>query len=234
MNIEFRPILSWPGTPTRHRKTLLGQQTYPVIIARLKSEMEKLKTFSVIVCTGHQADDIRRDGMPKASARVPLHPGVIVWFDSRALRGGKELGSLRYACDTYDHWQDNLRAIVLTLEALRAVDRHGATLRGEQYRGFTAIPSKDEPPKQEAPKSQDIDQTSKRLRTLATIVINGMGRGCIPSDVDDFLLNPEWRKTVYRKGVLRLHPDQGGDETSFRVFQTAWDEINAAITERQS
>ena len=75
---------------------------------------------------------IRTDGLPYANARYGTNPGVIVSFDSRH-------GPLRYATDAFTEWQDNLRAIALSLEALRAVDRYGVTRRGEQYTGWRAI-----------------------------------------------------------------------------------------------
>lgn len=46
----------------------------------------------------------------------------------------------RFGADRYADWRDNLRAIALTLEALRAVDRYGLTPERQQYRGFTATP----------------------------------------------------------------------------------------------
>src|SRR5947208_1880483 len=75
--------------------------------------------------------DIRLDGRPRARA-VASHPGVVLAFDSRH-------GPLKYAVDTFDRWQDNLRAIALGLEHLRAVDRYGVTRRGEQYTGWRQI-----------------------------------------------------------------------------------------------
>jgi hypothetical protein len=45
-----------------------------------------------------------------------------------------------YATDVCERWEHNVRAIALGLEALRAVDRHGITRRGEQYAGFKALP----------------------------------------------------------------------------------------------
>jgi hypothetical protein len=77
------------------------------------------------------ADQFRLDGKPRAQAKAE-HPGVILSFDSLH-------GHLSYPCDTFLKWQDNLRAIVLSLEALRKVDRYGVTSHGEQYRGFAAI-----------------------------------------------------------------------------------------------
>lgn len=86
--------------------------------------------------------DLRLDGGVRASAR-PASPAVAVAFDS--IRG-----PLIFRCDRYGQksygakmdapWQHNVRAIALTLEALRAVDRYGATESGEQYTGYKALP----------------------------------------------------------------------------------------------
>lgn len=86
--------------------------------------------------------DIRIDGALRADARADS-PAVLVAFESKH-------GPLIYRCDRYrggsyrskmSSWQHNARAIALTLEALRAVDRYGATSKGEQYRGFKALPA---------------------------------------------------------------------------------------------
>lgn len=58
---------------------------------------------------------------------------VGVSFDSKH-------GPLTYETAEFATWQDNLRAIALGLEALRAVDRYGISKRGEQYRGWKALP----------------------------------------------------------------------------------------------
>jgi hypothetical protein len=77
------------------------------------------------------AEQFRIDGRPRASAKAS-HPGVILSVST-------SVGALRYPCDRFATWQDNLRAIALSLEALRKVDRYGVTKSGEQYRGFLAI-----------------------------------------------------------------------------------------------
>jgi hypothetical protein len=54
----------------------------------------------------------------------------------------------RYATDAYTQkfagdlpgWQANVRAVTLTLEALRSIDRWGVSRRGQQYTGFLALP----------------------------------------------------------------------------------------------
>jgi hypothetical protein len=60
------------------------------------------------------------------------HPGVEISFDSRAH------GRQSFATDEYDDWQDNVRAIALSLEALRAVERWGVS-KGRQYAGFALL-----------------------------------------------------------------------------------------------
>jgi hypothetical protein len=84
--------------------------------------------------------------MLRSNAKVGF-PGVRVAFESKH-------GPLTYATDKYDQvyysdtpgWQANIRAIALGLEALRAVDRHGITRRGEQYTGWKALPAGDGTP----------------------------------------------------------------------------------------
>lgn len=79
------------------------------------------------------AQHFRRDGLPRAD-RSAYSPGVVLTFHSGKLRA-----PLRYEVATYDDWRDNVRAIALGLEALRAVDRYGVTRSGEQYQGWKQL-----------------------------------------------------------------------------------------------
>lgn len=46
------------------------------------------------------------------------------------------------AVDRYDRVQDNLAAIAATLEAMRAIERHGgASILDRAFQGFTALPA---------------------------------------------------------------------------------------------
>jgi hypothetical protein len=78
----------------------------------------------------------RASGRPKADA-VQRSPGVVLRFE--VPQGDPDLRE--FPCDTYLDWQDNVRAIAKTLEALRAVERYGAA-RGRQYEGFKALPAR--------------------------------------------------------------------------------------------
>lgn len=135
--------------------------------------------------------DIRRDGMLRANARVRF-PGVIVSFTS-ALHG-----PLTYATDAYEQryssdlpgWQANLRAIALSLEALRAVDRYGVTKSGEQYVGWRAIET--------GPSTVGFASAEEALRW-----VHQQAGSEVAADVAP--------RTAYRAAARRLHPDTGGD-----------------------
>lgn len=103
----------------------------------LSDELRQLKARHVVIELDVRERDIRLDGFPRADARVGV-PCVVISFESKH-------GPLRYATGEYVDWQDNVRAIALSLNALRAVDRYGVSRRGEQYRGWRALPPSSDP-----------------------------------------------------------------------------------------
>jgi hypothetical protein len=75
----------------------------------------------------------RLDGLPKSNARMPDDPGAAIYW-----RKGKDTRCM--AIDRYDRVQDNIAAIAATLEAMRAIDRHGgASILDRAFQGFTAL-----------------------------------------------------------------------------------------------
>jgi len=132
---QIEPIGTWarPITKNRASRHRFSASWYNTM-ELLTSEIEKLGVRGVIaVRIDVQRGDIRLDGMLRANARVDF-PGVVVSFESR-------YGPLSYATDEYNSWQANVRAIALSLQALRAVDRYGVSKSGEQYAGWRAIES---------------------------------------------------------------------------------------------
>jgi hypothetical protein len=196
MRYEFRPLTAWTGpftadrTPAR-RFSAAWQSTLDL----LGRETELLGATLVVVQVDVAEADLRRDGMLRANAR-PKHPGVKISFESR-------FGPLTYATDNYDHWQANVRAIALGLEALRAVDRYGITKTGEQYRGFRAIEG--------APsETMTADEAVRFLAAQSGVTVLG------PGDTSAITL-------AYRRAVQQHHPDRGGDASVFRRLTTARD-----------
>jgi hypothetical protein len=134
MRYEIRPLGPWFGSVTADRKGAgRFRASWTDTLGLLKYEAELLDATTLVVQIDADPGDIRRDGMLRARSRVGF-PGVKVSLDSRH-------GSLTYATDAYDGWQANVRAIALSMQALRAVDRYGVSTKGEQYRGWSAIDS---------------------------------------------------------------------------------------------
>lgn len=136
MQYEFRPLGLWSGpeTPRNQRRRSQFKAAYEDTLDLLFREAETLNARHLVLQVDLQPRDIRVDGLPRSNARYGNHPGVVVSFDSKH-------GPLRYATDAFEDWKSNLRAIALSLEALRAVDRYGVSKRGEQYTGWSALPA---------------------------------------------------------------------------------------------
>lgn len=139
MDISFRPLPNWPYPATPDRR--FGQFKHRGVkipwertLRDLQYEVEMLDGHDIIIGAGYAEGDVRRDRQPRADARAPRHPGVEISFESR-------YGRLTYATDVFWDWRDNVRAVALGLEALRAIDRWGVARRGQQYAGFAQLPA---------------------------------------------------------------------------------------------
>lgn len=136
MKATFRPLVwTGPTTPAEQRRSRRAfKASWPSTLDLLDRELYYLDARTLVIEADFADGDIRLDGMPRANARQPVHPGVRIAFESMH-------GPLIYATDSCEFWQHNVRSIALGLEALRAVDRYGVTKRGEQYTGWKALPS---------------------------------------------------------------------------------------------
>jgi hypothetical protein len=83
--------------------------------------------------------NIRQDGLPRAD-RNARTPGIVLSFAAGSVPGRPQL---RYEVTEFSDWRDNVRAVALGLQALRAVDRYGVTKRGEQYQGWKQLAAGD-------------------------------------------------------------------------------------------
>jgi hypothetical protein len=134
IDCRFKPINAWPSKPTpgEQRKRSPFKSGWQKTLDLLEAELNHLDAGSIAIEGFFSLGDIRNDGWPKSGAR-PTQPGVIVSFDTKQ-------GRMVMPCDTYTHWEANVRAIALTLECLRAVKRYGATSeRQEQYTGWLKL-----------------------------------------------------------------------------------------------
>ncbi|GHH57602.1 molecular chaperone DnaJ [Lentzea cavernae] len=190
---QIEPLGTWGREVTRNRRPAhTFRVSWSNTLELLTSEIEMLGVRGVIaVRIDVQRADIRLDGMIRARARAGF-PGVVVSFESR-------FGPLSYATDAYDTWQANVRAIALSLQALRAVDRYGVSRSGEQYAGWRAIES--------SKATSEFASADDALRWLEEVVAEPGIRS---------------RKNLVRLAALKCHPDQrDGDRTMWNRYETA-------------
>jgi hypothetical protein len=194
IDIQMHPIERWPGEYTKNRKKSMFKASYGKTLDLLEYELGLLKATNVILQVALESKDIRLDGKPRSGAKA-AHPGIILTFDSK-------YGPLQYPCDRFDDWEDNLRAIALSLEHLRAVDRYGVTKRGEQYTGWTALPNKNG--------KMSHYEAMAMLSTYSGMELTEAS-------------THETRIAAYRKAAAAAHPDRGQGDAAFKEVQAAKD-----------
>ncbi|MDX2147589.1 MAG: hypothetical protein SFZ23_08715 [Planctomycetota bacterium] len=185
----FRPLDKPIAAPTGGHKRCTFSSTWTNTLNVLEREMKHLKASDIVVELALTSDDIRNDGWPRSSAR-PQHPGVRISWRS------KTFGDMCRTCNTFDFWEHNIRAIALTLELLRRVERYGAIAGAEVYAGFKALPAGEFATKQDA------------ARTLLQFVYDPptITAAQIQSVIDDAAT----RREVFRAAAARAHPDRSG------------------------
>lgn len=210
--IRFVPLpRQWPGrqrpqgwkpTPSRFKGHAWGK-----VERELLAELERLRAKDITIALDlHGPGNIREDGGLRADAR-PVTSRVVLSF----VRGDAGM-RLTFPCDSFSSWEDNLWAIRLTLEHLRAIDRYGVTQGDQQYVGFTALASG-------KPASMSLDDA---LLVLAT---HG------EADSVDLLTAPDWLvDAVQKRARAATHPDTGGREEQFKDVEEAIRLVAAART----
>lgn len=207
-NIEYRSVVGWtdPETPDRDSRYRF-KATAAATRQLLRQEAGMLGASDVIVELAVPATSLYKDGSGLRADRshTVQHVGVVV----RLI--GTVHGDLRYACDQFDGWEANLRAIALGLEALRKVERYGIGRRGEQYVGWAALPPG-------TPMGAAAAEPAMTLEHAAA-VLAGAGDTFSPSDV---LADPDDARAAYRVAAKRYHPDTGGSTETFQKVEEAW------------
>lgn len=200
--IRFVSIEHWPGPRNQGPIRSPFKASYTKTCALLDRELSMLDAEHVVIQADCDTSQIRRDGMLRADARM-RGPGVIVSFESR-------YGPLSYPCDRFSDWQDNLRAIALSLEALRAVDRYGVTRRSEQYRGWKAITLRGD---------DEFNNAGEAAYFLA--------RHCPGVTATGIQADVEQARRAYKHAAAENHPDRGGAADLFNRITSAWEVLRA-------
>lgn len=161
--------------------------------------LEQLRSFGVregdaIISTNLK---VRLDGLPRADQPEPADRGVAVYWQRPEDKDTKVM-----ATDQYDRVADNLAAIAATLEAMRAIERHGgAQILKRAFTGFTALP---------AP-----GQTTAPWRQVLGLQPNEAGLRVA--------------EEAYKRLRSQCHPDKGGSPDAFNAVQRAWEQAQVEI-----
>jgi len=187
------PLTPWPNRrrPDQHIKSLFSSSwtsTHDLLDRELSWLVRGARTW--VLQMDVSESQIRRDGGVHARA-TPVSPAVRVSFNS-------DQGPLLYACDRYNTWQDNVRAIALSLEALRKVARYGVADSGEQYRGWQAISNR--------PNEMSREQAAEFIAHWS----DQPGYATVTGA--DLLATPTLIREIYRQAAKRAHPDVTGDD----------------------
>lgn len=218
-SVKLRPLTGWPADrkPEPFRRQAQFSASWSDTKALLASEGGHLGARLVVVefdVVGGEAA-FRIDGSLRANARPGLFPGVRVSMETRH-------GPLAYLSDRYQYaysgqppsWQANARAVALSLQALRAVDRHGVTSRGEQYIGWRALPA------------ADPDDLPTRRAAAARLLIR-LGDVTGTLEAGDVLADPGLMRRLFARAARAHHPDAGGDRNVFEQIVAARDLLGA-------
>lgn len=209
--IEIQPLANWPEKAAEERRASPFRANWTSTIDLLESELYSLSARNIVLQTMHSPEDIRLDGKLRGDSRAPSHPGVILTCER--FEGWDEESkqsrytALRFPCDTFVQWKDNVRAIALALEALRKIDRYGVRT-GSQYAGFKALPAGD----------VTVDMTPE---LAATFIARAAGMGTVPAIANSIIQTPVFAETVYRTAAKSLHPDKGGNPEDFKTLESA-------------
>jgi hypothetical protein len=176
-----------PGKAKRSKYEVTFEKAYEDLLAALR----RMGASGVVVSTNIP---LRRDGAPYMSnVAEPMDRGVAVYWTEAKTRAPRVM-----ACDAWLTVRENVRGIGLTLEALRAIERSGATeLLERAYTGFTALPT-----------------TAQRHWSD---VLN-VSREATLEDID----------AAYKTAVkLVTHPDRGGNHEAWVAINCARDQARA-------
>jgi hypothetical protein len=123
---------NWTRTPGHERQPSRYKVGGGRALNDLLYSLKQMGAVDVIVSTNVE---LLQDGLPYANRREPQDPGVAVYWL-------KDKKPQVMACDHWEKVHENIRAIGLALEAMRALERSGATqVFDRAFAGFAALPA---------------------------------------------------------------------------------------------
>jgi hypothetical protein len=192
--------LQWPIGRNRtseytRKHGMLNKMPSGRIRQLLFAELRKMSVTSFVVSSNVA---IRKDGLPYANQRQPDDPGVVLYFTRKGV-------DIAIACDTWTTTDANLRAIGLTIEAIRGMERWGT--------------------------EEMVDRAFTGFKALPEAIITPLPR----QDWFDFLgvqptANRQEIKRAYQNLAKAYHPDSGGSNNQFveltKAYNTGMEQAN--------
>jgi hypothetical protein len=187
--IESYP-LQWPvgyqriKYPTRSK----FKGTFAASRDGIIKELKMLGAKAIVLSTNIP---LKNDGMPYATFKTPDDKGVAVYFELF-----NEPSVL--ACDKWDRIEDNMKAVMLTVQAMRGIDRWGVSdILKRTFTGFKALP-------------ESCTSTNASWWEILGVSINS---------------NEDEIKTAYRALAKKYHPDVNSiNPEYFNVIQSAYEQ----------
>lgn len=189
---------AWVGPDTDRRWKGQERVTLEQGIARVRRELRALGVAESQIVISSDLK-LRQDGQPNAGqAWAKLDQGAAVYWRLERTHGQPVTRCM--AIDRYDRLPDNLAAIAATLEAMRAIERHGgAMILDRAFTGFAALP---------APAAQDLPHQ-----------VLGVDEHATRQEIE----------YAYRRLAQQLHPDVGGSHEQMSRINTARDAMLGAL-----
>lgn len=128
--------LDWPESEPRTLRHQRKYAPFKVTLARARDELfDELRLLGargVVLSTNME---LRRDGLPYAKQRRLDDPGAAAYWEIDGQ-------AFAMACDTYETLRGNVRALGLSVKALRALERYASrSIRDRAFQGFAALPA---------------------------------------------------------------------------------------------
>lgn len=190
--------LSWPEgwTRTKWRKHARFSASFTRARNDVYAELKRIFGANISITSNVS---LNHRGVPDGRTATPSDPGVAVWWQEK---GGVERV---IACDKWLTPAENLQAIVKTLEALRGIDRWGASQIVERaFAGFTALPAGGE--------------THKEPDWWEVLDINPSIFEALTGEQLLFVV-----KGNYKKLSAITHPDHGGSSEQMTAISVAYE-----------
>jgi hypothetical protein len=199
--LTWRPLSTWPGAQRSDSQRRFGQFKVDLgaILGTgeggLRYELDRLGVDVAVVEVDCPPSGFTRSGEPRVE--MVRSPGVVLSFTH------PERGPIRIGADLYFDYRDNLRGLGLSLEALRAVNRHGIAGHGEQYTGFARLGAGND-----KPQGMTVEQAAIAL----------VPEGWNP---EQLIRDKDLAKIAAERARNSSHPDRGGSKDRFQQVEEA-------------